>query len=63
MRGTVPVETIESGKSQETFSLIVADFHTFFAGKAMALTHDNTIRRPTNRIVPGLAGQVAKSDP
>jgi hypothetical protein len=38
---------------------VTADFHTFFAGKAMVLTHDNTIRKPTTRTVPGLATRVA----
>jgi hypothetical protein len=55
IRGTVPVEAAEPGTSQPSFSLIVADFHTFFAGKAMVLTHDNTIRKPTRSTVPGLA--------
>jgi hypothetical protein len=54
IRGTVPIEAVEPGTSQTSFSLIVADFHTFFAGKAMALTHDNTIRKPTHCLVPGL---------
>ena len=48
IRGTVPVEGVEPGTLQTTFSLVAADFHTFFAGKGMVLTHDNTIRsRPT----------------
>ncbi len=29
--------------------------HTYFAGNGKYLTHDNTIRRPTDRVVPGLA--------
>jgi hypothetical protein len=55
IHGTVPVQGVEPGTSQKTFSLVAADFHTFFAGKEMILTHDNTIRPPTDRIVPGLA--------
>ena len=55
IRRTVPVEGIEPGVLQTTFGLVAADFHTFFAGKEMVLTHDNTIRPPTDRVVPGLA--------
>ena len=54
LRGTVRVEGIEPGAPQKTYGLAVADFHTFFVGKAMLLTHDTTIRPPTDRIVPGL---------
>ena len=60
IRGTVRVESVEPGTLQPTFSLVAADFHTFYAGRAMALTHDNTIRASTDRIVPGLAGKAAK---
>jgi hypothetical protein len=59
LRGTVPVEGVEPGALQTTIGLVTADFHTFFAGQGMVLTHDNTIRRPTNRIVPGLAAKAA----
>jgi hypothetical protein len=60
IRGTVPVEDIKPGTVQTTFSLVSADFHTFFAGKGMVLTHDNTIRPPTDRIVPGLAAKAVR---
>jgi hypothetical protein len=33
---------------------VVADFHTYFVGEAKILSHDNTIRQPTNAVVPGL---------
>ena len=59
IHGTVPVEAVESGASQGTIGLATADLHTFYAGKAMVLTHDNTIRKPTNRIVPGLVANAA----
>jgi hypothetical protein len=62
IRGTVPVEAVEPGTSRASFSLIVADFHTFFAGKAMMLTHDNTIRKPTHCLVPGLAAAGAAAE-
>ena len=60
IRGTVPIEGIEPGTLQASFSLVTADFHTFFAGTGMVLTHDNTIRPPTDRIVPGLAAKAVR---
>ena len=61
LRGTLPVEDVEPGTLQTTFGLVAADFHTFFAGKGMVLTHDNTIRPPTGRIVPGLADKAVRA--
>ncbi len=55
--GTVDVANVEPAEPQETFNLIVADFHTYFVGQAKILTHDNTIRRPTTCLVPGLTGR------
>ncbi len=52
--GTVDVANVEPAEPQETFNLVVADFHTYFVGQAKILTHDNTIRRPTTCVVPGL---------
>jgi hypothetical protein len=43
--------------SRETYNLIVADFHTYFAGNGKLLCHDNTLPQPTNNFVPGLARQ------
>jgi len=36
------------------YNLVVADFHTYFVGKAMVLSHDVTPPAPTNTKVPGL---------
>jgi hypothetical protein len=55
--GTLQVYSVEDGGAEQTYNLIVADFHTYFASEAMVLSHDNTIRQPTNAIVPGLAGR------
>ncbi len=35
-------------------NLIVGDFHTYFVGRRGLLVHDNSLRRPTTAIVPGL---------
>lgn len=63
IRGTASIEGTETGSLQATFGLVVADLHTYFVGKENILTHDNTIRKPTNCVVPGLAGHVAASSP
>ncbi len=55
------VESSAPGALQTTYGLVAADFHTFFIGKGMVLTHDNTIRPPTDRIVPCLAGKAVQS--
>ncbi len=57
--GTVDVASVEPAEPQETFNLVVADFHTYFVGQEKILTHDNTMRRPTTCVVPGLTRQTA----
>ncbi len=63
LKGTVDLESVEPGGEQDTYNLVVADFHTYFVGQQKILTHDNTIRKPTNCIVPGLAAPVATRSP
>ncbi|NIP87408.1 MAG: hypothetical protein GTO03_18390 [Planctomycetales bacterium] len=53
--GSVPVSVVETGTRAETYNLVVADYHTYFVGASRVLCHDNTIREPTDRVVPGLA--------
>ena len=52
--GTTLVSDVEPGSTQETFNLVVDDFHTYLVGDRRLLCHDNTPRRPTSAIVPGL---------
>jgi len=52
--GATPVSLTDDGPELETYNLIVADFHSYFVGEAKLLCHDNTVRRPTNAVVPGL---------
>jgi hypothetical protein len=54
LQGTAAVEGVDSSEPQATYSLETADFHTFFVGKEMVLTRDNTIHHPTDYVVPGL---------
>jgi len=55
--GTTPIDSVEPAGEGLAYNLVVADFHTYFVGNAKILSHDNTIRRPTNAIVPGLASR------
>lgn len=48
---------VQPGIMAKTYNLVVADFHTYFVGEHKLLSHDNTPRRPTRMIVPGLAAQ------
>jgi hypothetical protein len=63
LQGTVDLASIEAGGQQDTYNLVVADFHTYFVGRQRILTHDNTIRKPTNCVVSGLAAHIAAKSP
>ena len=56
--GAVAVTATESSDRQEVYNLEVADFNTYFVGKSQVLTHDVTVREPTDMLVPGLAKAV-----
>lgn len=55
--GTVRVSDVQEGSFQQTYNLIVADYQTYVVGMHRLLCHDNTDRRPTDAIVPGLLQQ------
>lgn len=52
--GSVTVSTIDAGPVSETHNLIVADFNNYFAGENRVLSHDNTVRKATSAVIPGL---------
>lgn len=52
--GAVSIDTVEPSREAVTYNLVVADFHSYFVGNGKILSHDNTIREPTNTVVPGL---------
>jgi hypothetical protein len=54
LSGTGRIQAIQSAPEVETYNLVVADFNTYFIGSSGILAHDNTPRRPTQAIVPGL---------
>jgi|GEM_PF-1738894 len=47
----------DEGKSEKVYNLVVADFHTYFVGNSMVLSHDVMSPGLTNVKVPGLAAQ------
>lgn len=55
--GPVRVTDVSETRAAPTFNLVVADFNTYFVGNEKILSHDNTVRRPTNVVVPGLKPQ------
>lgn len=55
IEGGVMVHEVELLKrEEEAHNLVVADFSTYFVGKMGVLVHDNTYRKPTRALVPGL---------
>ncbi len=54
VNGAATIGEVEPAAAQQTYNLIVADFHTYFVGSTRILSHDNTIRGPVDEIVPGL---------
>jgi len=52
--GTPRVEAVVSATDAETYNLVVANFNTYFVGTSGILAHDNTPRRPTQMISPGI---------
>jgi hypothetical protein len=51
------ITAAEPAAAAEAYNLVVADFATYFVGDSGILVHDNTPRRPTQAIVPGLAAK------
>jgi hypothetical protein len=57
--GIVNVNAIEPlANKVEAHNLVVDDFNTYFVGNCGMLVHDNTYRKPTRAIVPGLVPDV-----
>jgi hypothetical protein len=53
--GAARIAAIEPAGEAEAYNLVVADFNSYFVGESGLLVHDNTLRRPTRVITPGLA--------
>jgi hypothetical protein len=54
LAGTGRVKGVQSAPEAETYNLVVADFNTYFIGSSGILAHDNTPRKPTQAVLPGI---------
>lgn len=54
LAGAGQVRRVQSATDAETYNLVVADFNTYFIGTSGILAHDNTPRRPTQAVLPGI---------
>jgi hypothetical protein len=54
LKGSWSVQRVEEAATQEAHNLVVGDFSTYFVGEHGFLVHDNTYRRPTTALLPGL---------
>jgi hypothetical protein len=55
--GPARVSEVGKGGHAQSFNLIVADFNTYFVGAQKVLSHDNTVKRAVNCVVPGLKAE------
>lgn len=54
LAGPVHVSDVRPAQQQRTYNLVVADFHSYVVGAKRLLCHDNSERKPTNALVPGV---------
>jgi hypothetical protein len=54
LHGASKVRSIEPAGEAEAYNLVVAEFNTYFVGDSGILVHDNTPRRPTQAVLPGI---------
>jgi len=52
--GGQTIDGIEPVAASKAFNLVVSDFGTYFVGKPGVLVRDNTYRKPTTALTPGL---------
>lgn len=57
VEGPVEIIRLEPAGQAKTYNLIVADSHTYFAGRALVLSHDLTFGEPVDALLPGLQRQ------
>lgn len=53
-QGAVEVESIEPGPEAEAYNFVVAELNNYFVGHVKLLVHDNSLRRHTDAVLPGL---------
>jgi hypothetical protein len=52
--GSLAIADIAPAANGNAYNLVVSDFGTYFVGQKQLLVHDNTLRKPTSTVVPGL---------
>ena len=52
--GPLPITSIAEFETQDTYSLVIEDFHTYFIGREKILVHDAGVPQFTDHVVPGL---------
>jgi hypothetical protein len=53
---SIEIQKVEvEEKETKTFNLVVSDFHSYFVGSEAILSHDNSIVKPIQSVVPGLS--------
>jgi len=52
--GARTIDHITSATKAKAYNLVVADYATYFVGAPGVLVHDNTYRKPTRVLTPGL---------
>jgi hypothetical protein len=57
--GSLDVTGVDTGEKADVYNLVVGDFHTYFVGKNPILTHDVTVRQPTDMALPGFSKETA----
>lgn len=55
--GSRTITHVEEGPESRAHNMMVENFRCFFVGSDKILVHDNTVRRPTAALVPGVGRQ------
>ena len=55
VRGSKLISAIEAGDKQKLYNMVVEENANYFVGKSQILSHDNTIQKPTRRLLPGMS--------
>ena len=54
LSGGATIDEIKEAGTAKAYNLVVADFGTYFVSQASVLVHDNSYRKPTTALLPGV---------
>jgi intein/homing endonuclease len=60
IRGSTEVERLERAGAGRAYNLVIDDFGSYFVTELGVLAHDNTYRKPTRAVSPGLLARNEK---